>query len=120
MSDNHLNEHLKAGYDNCQNTIKFVDTKANIVMGLAIFVMGAAIKIFSIGFLSNEAPYVLVSKQGDMCYSGMLGSFITGLILTYGLLVIFNSMLVFTPRCPKTMSTHKTVLFPWYSNKEEA
>ena len=108
-------EHLKAGHENAQNVIKFIDTKTSFLFGASIVTMGfilQAAKQYSqlppaVGHAFNAHPYhffVLI----------IIGQ----LSLLAGGLCIWSCAMSLIPRHPaKKLKRTSMVLFPFFEGK---
>lgn len=116
MDDDTL-EHAKAGYANAQEVIRFIDTKAGAVIGLATLTMGVPVVTFqwlaSQNGWSDFSFHALTRQSHWPCTVAAIAG---GFGMIFGVLVIISALLVLRARSPFKKS-HITVLFPMYDAK---
>ena len=105
---NELINHLKEGYQNAQSTIRFIDTKTSIILGLS----STSITLILSNFLSNS---VTITNM-QVANISPLKIFIVILFIISALCCFISCLLSLIPRKPT--KTHISILFPYFSLKK--
>lgn len=110
-------EHLRAGYQNAQDTIRFIDSKVPLLVSLATFVLGglfafAKWAIESEGS-SGHSP-VALALDGHVFWERffLLTTFIS---LVGFLFCLFGCLWTILARPPSAPQLAHTILFPYYT-----
>ena len=109
-------EHLKAGYANAQEIIKFIDTKTSFLTGASALVIGFVMEALK-QYIVQVPPNIkhdFDSHPYLVCVLMVLGE----LSLLAGGICIWCSVLSLIARPPtKKLKRNCTILFPFYSGK---
>lgn len=104
-------EHAKAGYQNAQDIIKFIDTKTGAVTGLSTLIIGGVFGIITWYFgLEVDLRTTILNSHAFFWASVLLG-----ISLFAGFLSLISSLHSLVARCP----CGPTILFPYVTKKQE-
>lgn len=109
--------HMKAGYDNSQNTVRLIDTKATAVLGASTTVLGLNITAYSWAHESVLKYLDLTFYWGGLwCFIPLLSLVLVSIVVLLALLIIWSCFNCLLPR--DTGKSKASVLFPFIPDKE--
>lgn len=100
-------EHCHRGLTNAQETIRFIDTKNGVIIGI-----GAAL----IGWTATKVIPLIGSLQFNKYFSWFLGGLVLAVLVLMGMIILF-SILSLLARAPKPCGKH-LMLFPFVKSED--